>query len=130
MVKIKDEIKQDLLLIVDETKKLLEILKYKIQGKFIKKTEVLHHYYILDDLISDLDPALYYYNELLIKIANEVRLLLLILRDMTFSISDVNIINQYYKLRDMLIWFDWILHYYDQFKTLPPKYDYKPKQEG
>jgi len=27
-MKIKDEIKQDLLLIVDETKKLLEILKY------------------------------------------------------------------------------------------------------
>ncbi len=127
-MKIKDEIKQDLLLIVDETKKLLEILKYKIQGKFIKKKEVLHSYYILDDLMLCLDPALDEYNELLIKIANEVRLLLLILRDMTFTITDVNIINQYYKLRDILIWFDWILHYYDQFKTLPHKYDYKPKQ--
>ena len=129
-MKIKNEIKQDLLLIVEETKELLEILKYKIQGKFIKKKEVLHSYYILDDLMLCLDPALDEYNELLIKIANELRLLLLILRDMTFTITDVHIINQYYKLRDILIWFDWILHYYDQFKTLPPEYDYKPKQEG
>lgn len=126
-MKFKFEIQQDLLLIVDETKKLLEILKFKIQGKFIKKTEVLHHYYILDDLILHLDPALYYYNELLIKIANEVRLLLLILRDMTFKITDNHLINQYYKLFELLRWWDFILHYWDERQTLPPKYDYKPK---
>ena len=67
---------------------------------------------------------------MLIRISNEVRLLLSILRNMTFKITDNHLINQYYKLFELLRWCDFILHYWDECKTLPPEYDYKPKQEG
>lgn len=128
MMKLKNEMKQDLLLIVKETEELMYTLVRKINCGFIKDEKIIDSYRTLDTLISSLDPELNEYNELLIKIANEVRLLLDVIRKMTFTIEDGHIINQYWKLRDLIRFFDFILGYYHELKTLPPKYDYKPKQ--
>ena len=131
-MKIKDEIKQDLLLIVDETKELLLILS---DMDILRNDNLGASYDKLDMLLSNLKVDLPEYNQILIEIANEVRKLLIFLSKMGFNkieigIGNIKLYNQYWKLKDKLKWFDWILHYYDQFKTLPHKYDYKPKQEG
>lgn len=131
-MKIKNEIKQDLLLIVDETKELLLILS---DMDILRNDNLGASYDKLDMLLSNLKVDLPEYNKILIEIANEVRKLLIFLSKMGFNkidigIGNIKLYNQYWKLKDKLRWFDWILSYYDQFKTLPPKYDYKPKQEG
>lgn len=131
-MKIKNEIKQDLLLIVDETKELLLILS---DMDILRNDNLGASYDKLDMLLSNLKVDLPEYNKILIEIANEVRKLLIFLSKMGFNkidigIGNIKLYNQYWKLKDKLRWFDWILSYYDQLKTLPPKYDYKPKQEG
>lgn len=131
-MKIKNEIKQDLLLIVEETKELLLILS---DMDILRNDNLGASYDKLDMLLSNLKVDLPEYNQILIEIANEVRKLLIFLSKMGFNkieigIGNIKLYNQYWKLKDKLRWFDWILSYYDQFKTLPHKYDYKPKQEG
>lgn len=129
-MKIKNEIKQDLLLIVDETKELLLILS---DMDILRNDNLGASYDKLDMLLSNLKVDLQEYNQILIEIANEVRKLLIFLSKMGFNkieigIGNIKLYNQYWKLKDMIRWFDWILSYYDEHKTLPPKYDYKPKQ--
>lgn len=129
-MKIKSEIKQDLLLIVDETKELLLILS---DMDILRNDNLGASYDKLDMLLSNLKVDLSEYNQILIEIANEVRKLLIFLSKMGFNkieigIGNIKLYNQYWKLKDMIRWFDWILSYYDELKTLPPKYDYKPKQ--
>ncbi len=129
-MKIKSEIKQDLLLIVDETKELLLILS---DMDILRNDNLGASYDKLDMLLSNLKVDLPEYNQILIEIANEVRKLLIFLSKMGFNkieigIGNIKLYNQYWKLKDMIRWFDWILSYYDELKTLPPKYDYKPKQ--
>lgn len=131
-MKIKNEIKQDLLLIVEETKELLLILS---DMDILRNDNLGASYDKLDMLLSNLKVDLPEYNQILIEIANEVRKLLIFLSKMGFNkieigIGNIKLYNQYWKLKDMIRWFDWILSYYDELKTLPPKYDYKPKQEG
>lgn len=128
-MKLSDIQIKDLITIVNETIELLNILKGKIDLEFIKDEKILNSYETLYNLISLLDCEQDEYNEMLIRISNEVRLLLKVLRDMTFRITDNHLINQYYKLFELLRWWDFILHYWDECKTLPPEYDYKPKQE-
>ena len=138
-MKLSDVQIKDLITIVNETIELLNILKGKIDLGYIKDEKILNSYRTLYELISLLDSVhdeldsekdeQYEYNEILIRISNEVRLLLKILRNMTFKITDNHLINQYYKLFELLRWWDFILHYWDECKTLPPKYDYKPNQE-
>lgn len=138
-MKLSDVQIKDLITIVNETIELLNILKGKIDLGFIKDEKILNSYRTLYELISSLDSihneldsrhdVQDEYNEMLIRISNEVRLLLKLLRDMTFRITDIHLINQYYKLFELLRWWDFILHYWDECKSLPPKYDYKPKQE-
>lgn len=130
-MKIKNEIKQDLLLIVEETKELLLILS---DMDILRNDNLGASYDKLDMLLSNLKVDLPEYNQILIEIANEVRKLLIFLSKMGFNkieigIGNIKLYNQYWKLKDMIRWFDWILSYYDELKTLPPKYDYKPKQE-
>ena len=127
-MKLSDVQIKDLITIVNETIELLNILKRKIDLGFIKEEKVLNSYETLYNLISLLDNEREEYNEMLIRISNEVRLLLKTLRNMTFRITDYQLINQYYKLFELLRWWDFILHYWDERQTLPPKYDYKPKQ--
>lgn len=129
-MKLSDVQIKDLITIVNETIELLNILKGKIDLGFIKDEKILNSYETLYNLISLLDSERDEYNEMLIRISNEVRLLLSILRNMTFRITDNHLINQYYKLFELLRWWDFILHYWDECKSLPPKYDYKPKQEN
>lgn len=129
-MKIKNEIKQDLLLIVEETKELLLILS---DMDILRNDNLGASYDKLDMLLSNLKVDLPEYNQILIEIANEVRKLLIFLSKMGFNkieigIGNIKLYNQYWKLKDMIRWFDWILSYYDELKTLPPKYDYKPKQ--
>ena len=138
-MKLSDVQIKDLITIVNETIELLNILKGKIDLGYIKDEKILNSYRTLYELISSLDSVHNEldseknvqdeYNEMLIRISNEVRLLLKILRDMTFKITDNHLINQYHKLFELLRWWDFILHYWDGCKRLPPKYDYKPKQE-